>query len=482
MHIDPSVVLPRAQWLAVTTLGLVASFAAVRALRGLRAGGVLRAGDVLLGLAVAGAARFVAEVVPTFAREAYFVGVDVDWIDAAVRQSLVLADRVVAVREVAALYYLGAGLDPARWAWSVLALHLLNGALLFALARQLSLGARAAAVVAAGFVANPAMVTSLAPSYVCEVRLLTGYLGVCVAYLARARARTPRVAAAWLGVEVCLFFVGCGNKESFLVYPALLVALEGTALRRPLPGAARPWSRLWPHLALCLLGAVALVPFMAREAGYLVGPAFRFTTPVDQLQQIAEASLAPTLFGVARWSGLAALALVVLRAVRARAEPPAVFGLAFFLVAALPMLSFERRLFPGYLYPPWAGLALCLLSVAAGEARTAERALVAVWLASLLVSDPAVRTWPQGEYYPPALAALRALPPDACLAPTPTWSVPPAVLEQFVTGDPRLGGGRPGEPRTEPAAAERQLRVLFRIHCEGREVAVVLPDAAATPP
>lgn len=479
MDFDPSAPLHRSLALAVATLGFVALLVVGRALRGRRETGLLRPGDLSLCLALAGTVAFVAFVVPTFAREAFFVGVDVDWIASGIRRSLIVEDRIAAVREVAALYRLGADLDPARWAWAVLIMHFLNGALLFALARRLEVSARQAAVVALGFVANPAMVTSLAPSYVCEVGLLSAYLGVCIAYLERARAHTPRRALAWLFVEVLLFLIGCGNKESFLVYPALLVALEATVLYRE-PAAEGPWAhpvrRLAPHLVLFALGSVVLVPVMVRSNGSLSSLSLNPLDLLEQLLHLAGAAAAPPIFQVNRWwAGMAVLLFAALWTFRARGgSTVAVFGLAFFVVTSLPMLPLGMRLFPGYLYQPWAGLALCLLG-AADRARAGERALVTVWMAGLLVSTPAVRTWPVGDYYAPVIEAVRALPQATCREPTPTWHIPAALFETFTSGDPRLRSRDAHAPRMRTADAARQLRVLLGIRCGRQDVAVALP-------
>ena len=270
-----------------------------------------------------------------------------------------------------ALFDALSGLDPLPYHAANLALHLVNVALTYAVARRL-LGGRAAAWAAAVlFGASSIAFTPLhwATGFG-ELLATTGALGALLLFL-DARARGSR-AALWLSA-LCVLAAAL-SKETMLLLPLVLVVAEWR-----LDTPARDLRRVIPAAAVMLAFAVAFL-LTARRAGYLGGEAYAMSA--------APGFLAANLATYLRWcvtphvpvrdavaamdpgalpAGLAvaaALALALWSQRRATRHPEEV-GIAWFLLLLAPVLPLRHHTYLYYVYPAWAGA--CWLIAGAGE-------------------------------------------------------------------------------------------------------------------
>ncbi|HEY5490017.1 MAG TPA: tetratricopeptide repeat protein [Gemmatimonadaceae bacterium] len=175
------------------------------------------------------------------------------------------------------------GMEPAGYHATSLALHVLNGVLLFFIARRLIAAARgtdddttawSAAVAALAWSLHPLRVESVA--WITERRdVLSGafYFGALLAYL--RSCTVPARRAGWYWVSVLAFVAALLSKATAVTLLAVLVIVNVYPLGR-IGGAAGWWNdaarRAWRDL----------VPFAALSAGFSA-LTFVALQPVDQL-------------------------------------------------------------------------------------------------------------------------------------------------------------------------------------------------------
>lgn len=325
-----------------------------------------------------------------------------------------------------------AGFSAARWAAVLLAVHAVNSGLVFAFARRAGLERAWAAAAAALFFAVPGLADSaFRPSNITELLLLTAFLLVTVAYMSRARAASPAARAAWLLVEAGAVVLGVGNKESFLVYPALLAAYELT-LGRGLPWRAHLRAaalRLSPHILLFAYAARASLPWILDPRIHAFALDF---SPASVMRQAARISSAVAMPWFANhdplsppWAALLAPAAFAVLAKKGGAA--ARFAALFALVVAAPVLVLGDRFDAVYAYHVWPAFATAA-ALALSSAGRGSTAALGAWLALLAVL-PATRMAKACAFGPDAAAAAEAVP---CGSGAPEWVVPRGLAAQHM--------------------------------------------------
>ncbi|MBI5883951.1 MAG: hypothetical protein HZB91_12705 [Elusimicrobia bacterium] len=335
-----------------------------------------------------------------------------------------------------------AGLSASRWGWCVLAVHAANAGLVFALSRLMGLTRQWCAAAALLFFAVPGLAdSSFSPSNLTEFFLLAAFLLVTIAYMRRARAATRLGAGLWLTVELGAVVLGVGNKESFIIYPALLAACEIFLAPGPrqetLAGRAMALAgRLLPHILLLPYVLANTLPWIVDSN---IHPFSLDFSPGSILRQCARSSAAVTMPWLADradpqsppWPALLVPGALGLLAFRGG---PALRFLALFgLILLAPVAVLGTRFDEPYAYHLWPALAMGT-AVALSSTKSAWLSrLACVWLVLLAI------LWDRGQYAPfcattPSMtAAVEAVPPEACSGPSPAWAAPRKLAEEHLS-------------------------------------------------
>ena len=316
------------------------------------------------------------------------------------------------------------GLEPGPHHLVNAALHALNALLVHALARRLGARPWTALLAAALFALHPLRVESVA--WASERKdVLSGalYLGTLLAWLSWTRAPS----AGRYALALLLFALGLMAKSMLVTLPVVLVVLAGCGLARPtgrrLVPAVAPFfllalaagaATLWIQRAEGAVGSLAALTFAERAAnalrtyGIYVGqslwpsglaclvPHPVAVTPPAELLRVLYLPAALAAAGIALALGLAWRAR--------RTRPELLFGLAWYLVVAAPVIGFVQVGVQAhadrYTYLPTIGLALALawtlerLVVARPTLRRPVAVLALAALAALSVASlRQVATW-----------------------------------------------------------------------------------------
>lgn len=349
-----------------------------------------------------------------------------------------------------ALDHLRAGPDPAALKLTNIAMHALNTVLVFLLVRTLVevISSREGATVTRDtlFAACVAAFWSLHPLQVStalyivqrmEIGATTGILLACLAYLqGRSRQIDGQRSWTWFTGAVLATLVGLGFKESAILAPVFIAAIEVCMLRFAGPSRAARWLKLLftgAAVTACLVFAFVVVPYFTAPERYAFrefdfqqrlltqGPVLvhylgQILLPIpDRLVfyydnfPLSRGLLAPA-WTLAAWTILATLAALSLLC-RTR-YPLASLGTAWFFVGHLltsnvvPLeIAFEHR---NYL-----ALLGVLLVLAEASARATNRlhldariTIVAVVLAATVVlTTLQVKTWAEPMRLATALAS-----------------------------------------------------------------------------
>jgi len=316
------------------------------------------------------------------------------------------------------------GLEPGPHHLVNAALHALAAGLLFALARRLGLQPWSAFLAAALFALHPLRVESVA--WISERKdVLSGvlYLATLLAWMAWTRAPTAGRYALALG----LFALGLMAKSMLVTLPVVLVLLARCGLARPAGRRLAPWlapffllalatgaATLWIQRAEGAVGSLAALTFAERGANALrtygiyvlesVWPSGLACLVPHPVAVTPPAELGRVLYLPAALAaaGLAGALVLAFRARRTR--PELVFGLAWYVVVAAPVIGFVQVGVQAhadrYTYLPTIGLALALAWTLERlvTARPALRApvfvgMLAVLVALALVSLRQIATW-----------------------------------------------------------------------------------------
>jgi tetratricopeptide (TPR) repeat protein len=272
------------------------------------------------------------------------------------------------------------GLNPAGHHLTNLLLHAANTVLLFLLLARMSGALWRGAFVAGVFGLHPLQVES-----VVWVSSRKGLLATLFAFLALlAYERYRRAPAVRTYLPVCLLLaVSLIAKQSFVVFPALLLLLDWWPLGRFEPGAAlRSGPRLLrekiPLILLALAGCA--VAMYAQKHGGAVAPLEKWSPLQRLLTGLAgyagyldkaifprDLSLLYPLPKALPWAkaGLGAgllLAGIALGWTLRRRAPYVLTGWLWFIVALLPVAGFvqigNQSMADRYMYVPLIGLAL----------------------------------------------------------------------------------------------------------------------------
>lgn len=326
---------------------------------------------VALGLAAANAVAYFALRLPHHAANVCFQQIDATTLaHYAAAPPPLLGLRWVPHATVSLLVPL-VGTEPAAWVWAIVPFHVLNAALLWLVARTVGLPPRGAAVAGLLLLGAPIAVSSTDLEFLVELQLLSAWLGLVALHIRRARATTRRARAGLLVGELAVTLVGLGAKESFVVYPLLLVALELTGLvgRGEEPGWAR-LRRFALRLAPQLLLWAVLLP---RLSGAIADTGLRGFA-LDAIPQRALARLTYHVGAVGapfseRLEAIALPGVLVLVALAASClwlpgrRPAVRLGVVLSVVTALPVLVIPERVFPAYSLHPAAGVLLAIAAL-----------------------------------------------------------------------------------------------------------------------
>ncbi|MBX3725709.1 MAG: hypothetical protein KF823_07295 [Xanthomonadales bacterium] len=175
------------------------------------------------------------------------------------------------------------GLEPARFKRTNLAIHLVNALLVFLLVRRLlrldtgrRWGPWAALLLAAAWAAHPLQVSTVL--YVVQRMEMLAALFMLLALVAYLRGRQDQIAGRrgwpWLGVAACWSGLAVLAKESAVVLPLLLFAVEALLLRfRSAGGVSAALRGAW--LAVLAAGFVVFAFWLLPRFGAAEGFAIR---------------------------------------------------------------------------------------------------------------------------------------------------------------------------------------------------------------
>lgn len=237
---------------------------------------------------------------------------------------------------------------------SSLALHVLVAFALVLGGRRLGLGAGAAAVVAlvwttSGFTDESVFIVAQRG----QPLLLLGWLTVIAGW--------PRADESWNGARIAAvvlgLFAAAATKETWVVTPALVVALElgrGSSLRR----ALRP--AIWVGIAVAVYVALYFFAFPSGKTYYELGPHVLAKIPTQMAAFLFLEEPLPFALELS-WSGV--LATVIVAAVafaclrwRVRGVWAALFLMLASTLPTLPVSFMPQR----YLAIPYAGFLLLM--------------------------------------------------------------------------------------------------------------------------
>jgi hypothetical protein len=363
-----------------------------------------------------------------------------------------------------------AQLDPARWLWAVFVIHALNAALLIALAVSLRLPVAWSVSAGLLFLSGPAMYDCFRPKNVCDHVVLTAFLLLITAYQRRREAR-GWTRGFWLLVEVFAVVLGAGSKESFLLYPALLLALEFTTTGGT--GEERTWQRLRQAAIRLAPHAVLFVFVVWHAVWWAYGPPAESANAVFSFVMFPQRFASQVQGAIWPWRsetlwqvpivGYLATTLFLLAAIHAwRRNPAVTFGVLMAIVVALPV-SVLNRVGDGYFVLPWAGLVLATVSWGCHLRSWLGRAGLVLWLMTMFLRPNPVPS--SYETQPPiprtVLATLAEESRETCDHGNPVWRVPSAVRTEMV----RDFEARGLPPSESSQRVQMDLDLMIRLQC-----------------
>ncbi|MBI5625510.1 MAG: hypothetical protein HY924_17160 [Elusimicrobia bacterium] len=334
-----------------------------------------------------------------------------------------------------------AGLSAERWGWCVFLVHGLNAGLVFTLSRLTGLPKSWSLVAALVFLAVPGLADStFRPSNLTEFLLLTAFLLVTISYIRRAEAATWRRALPWLAAEVGAVVLGVGNKESFILYPALLAACDLTLAPGSRARTGREQRlflvRRWlPHLILLPYVLLNTLPWILDRNIHPLGIQL---SPGSVLAQWARASAALAMPWLSSrtdpasppWAALlvpGALALAALRG-----GPALRFQLLMGLVLAAPVGALGTRFDEPYAYHLWPAMAMGTCLVLSAARSRWPGLLAGLWLIGLAVLQDRSRYPTPCAASPAMVSAIAAAPQQACSPQAEAWRVPRELAEEHL--------------------------------------------------
>jgi hypothetical protein len=294
--------------------------------------------------------------------EHFFFADDWDWL---YRASLPLSDPFTLLpqyayndRPVGALVfralYRAFGLAPARFHWTLLALHLLNTTLVLTLAQRLVRSWWLAAVAALAYGGWSGAIE--AASWMAAIFDVLGNTLILATALTFSSQRWAVRAAS-----VLLLYLALRTKETAIVTPGLLLIIVLVSYPR------KEWRveiqrTLWPHAVLALVFVAAYVRLLAQSQISGENPYRMEFTPRAFVEGVYDYT-STMLYGrpwpigrLFRW--MAAAALLTVGAIsRARAT---LVGIAGFVLFLLPVVFLTHQRQALYLYIPAASFVLAL--------------------------------------------------------------------------------------------------------------------------
>ena len=438
--------------------------------------------NVYLALCLGGVAAFVAYVLPSVAAKACLQPMDLAWLADGLTNPLrgFGSVRPLAVTEARLLFEL-VGVHPGHWVWLLAGLHLINAGLLVWLSKAIGLVRPYPWIAGLLFFASPALTGAFGVEYLLEAATVSAWLLLCATYLARVHSASRRDWTKWLVVELSAVVLGVGNKESFVIYPLMLIGLE-LAVR---PGANQedPRSRLMsslrrlaPHAVMFPVAALIAIP-QVLSSGHKTPVSLSPAVVVQKLSDLVGASAGA---GLAAWipvsiAGAAIVGLAIgMSMTRPRQASPVRAGTLLMLTMSLPMLVLPGRLFPGYLLHMWPGAVIAAVALLQQSRSAMPRFLIVSWMLTVLFASPVV-TLPQPCFITDAVLDELNSVNARCGAKPPTWNVSPELFEaaelEFRAVDP----ARPSSEVTEIVTTT--FADFFRLWCRNTEAEVHVPDA-----
>jgi len=378
-------------------------------------------------------------------------------------------------------------------------IHYLNVFLVHRLALMLGLSRLAALFAAVLFCTHPGIIASFRVDYLLELTLMTSFLGVTIGYLGRIQAKKPWAWRGWLFLEALSVYCGTGSKESFLIYPMMLVAVELFLTRQ----ADRAfWDRvksigknLLPQLPLIIYAIYIGLPQVTGHNEPSHALSFSISHLLIRLDFVISHmggplfsdEWHPTFLGL----GLFIL-LVILSVFKWRSLPQLPFAFLWMLTTLLPVLPFLTRMENAYIYHPWAGLSLVLGSIFFLLFRTKYGKLAAILMVCLYTYGNLldIRKSKFGDcgFLDQAIYEIGASPKRLCHISPPIWKIHPELwhpickrsplcrkeMNSFIGKEVNLALEKTSE---HPVGI---LQEIVRLHCRNPAISIK-PIALRTP-
>ena len=309
------------------------------------------------------------------------------------------------------LLFAAFGLHPLPYHVFLLALHLVNTALVYAIGRRLT-GGRGAACAAATLYGASSIGFAALHWTSCLVELQSATFAL-LAFLLYLRARDA-VSMRLLWFSALAGLAAVLSKESTILFPlAFLVADRRSGLFRSDRHTLVPGAIVALAYAVTFVLTIRSIKYVGTEAyAMTTAPTFLVGNLATYLRWLVmllnpvrdfRATLNPGALPIGSLVALAGVVLLVLQ-IRSSRHTEEV-GAAWFLVFLLPVVPLLHHTYLYYLYLPWAGA--CWMLAAAGQRLTRLAPVPLGWLAALVLTAFVViearnvrvrETWMSGVY------------------------------------------------------------------------------------
>ena len=232
------------------------------------------------------------------------------------------------------------------------ALHAVNGLLVFVLVRTFTGSDRHGFLAALFFVVLPAYIEAVAWVGALAEPVTTFF--VCLSIHGFVQWRRGR-GAAWQALSLLTFWLGLMTHESAVMILPLLVLAEWTVVDRDDRGWRRAVLRFAPYAALLAVYLAIDIPINRRS--YLVGEGY-YRPGIHAVRNLLDYVI--SLYVGKRNAASHAGVALVLAALLVKGTPRVRFATAWMILTLLPFLSFTWGNTSRYAYTPAVGFAMLL--------------------------------------------------------------------------------------------------------------------------
>ena len=243
------------------------------------------------------------------------------------------------------------GRSPAAFHAASLAVHVVNGWLVLAIARRLGMRPAFAFLTALLFVVQPGYVSAVA--WVGAIAEALVVLFGCTSVYAVLRFRDSG-RRGWLAAAIATFTLALFSHESAVVFLPIIFLIDHVAAGRRWPG--RDVLRIaWPFVLIT--GAYLAMTFTANTPEYL-GDEISYRPGAHVIRNVFEYIAA--LYVGERKVFSHVMVAAVLAVVVWKGSPRARLGVAWMVLGILPFAPFETGILSRYAYVPAIGFAILL--------------------------------------------------------------------------------------------------------------------------